>query len=331
MRRRALLHARTLTLTLVVVTTVVAPNASPTSASSTQAGGLYVALGDSIAAGEGARSPSSSYVEQYFGYLQSTRGVTDLANLARPGATSSDLVRSQLPAALEDVNASSDTKAVTIDIGLNDLLSDSNCSVANAPTCPFAANLKTALTDLEAALATDPGAETVQLMQYYNREIGDPDESAARQLLLGTDGTVDCSGTGDQMGLNDLIHCISIQEGAVPVDVLPIFDAAGPAYLADDHLHPNDAGHLAIAKAFGGAATPTTPPPLRCTVPKVTGKPLATAKRLITRAHCSLGRARYRYASAPKGTVLEQRPQPGTKLANLGTVSVTVSRGHEAG
>jgi hypothetical protein len=31
------------------------------------------------------------------------------------------------------------------------------------------------------------------------------------------------------------------------------FDAAGAAFLDLDHLHPDDAGYLAIAKAFGGA------------------------------------------------------------------------------
>lgn len=31
------------------------------------------------------------------------------------------------------------------------------------------------------------------------------------------------------------------------------FDAAGATFLDIDHLHPNDAGHLAIARAFGGA------------------------------------------------------------------------------
>lgn len=129
----------------------------------------------------------------------------------------------------------------------------------------------------------------------YNPDIGTPNASATRQLLLGSDGKVDCSGTGAALGLNDLIHCISIEQGAKPIDVLPIFDAAGAAFLASDHLHPNDAGHLAIAKAFGGAATPTAPPPppppssptLTASKPKlsraIAGKPF-TAWMLVTNA-----------------------------------------------
>jgi lysophospholipase L1-like esterase len=307
----------------VAVSLLIAP------AGSAQQGGLYVALGDSIAAGFGASSLSKSYVQLYYGYLQSSgSGVTELLNPSRPGATSTDLRNQQLGSAVAVINQASDAKAVTIDIGLNDLLRDSNCPTANAPTCPFTANLRAIVAALNEALATDPGDETVQVMEYFNPDIGRSNESARRQQLLGSDGKVDCSGSGAALGLNDLIHCISIGQGAKPVDVLPIFDAAGEAFLDLDHLHPNDAGHLAIARAFGGAAEPAAPPPATmCRVPKVTGKQLKTARRLITRAHCSLGRISYRYSAARKGTVLSQRPRPGLELANGAKVSVTVSRG----
>jgi hypothetical protein len=63
-----------------------------------------------------------------------------------------------------------------------------------------------------------------------------------------------------------------------------------------NHLHPNDAGHLAIAKAFGGAATPTAPPPsaptLGASKPKlssaIAGKPF-TAWMLVTDANSGKG------------------------------------------
>jgi lysophospholipase L1-like esterase len=292
---------------------------------------LYVALGDSIAAGNGASSVFKSYVQLYYGYLQSNgSGVTDLLNPSRPGATSTDLRNGQLVSAVAVIDEPSDTKAVTIDIGINDLYFDyPHCPTANAPTCPFAANLRAILAALNTALATDLGDETVQVMEYYNPSMGTPDASATRQRLLGSDGKIDCSGTGAALGVNDLIHCISIEQGERTVDVLPVFDAAGEAFLASDHQHPNDAGHLAIAKAFGGAATPAAPAPQPlCTVPKVTGKQLRTARQLINRAHCSLGRISYPYAAARKGTVLSQRPRPGLELAN-GTVSMTVSRGRK--
>jgi lysophospholipase L1-like esterase len=105
---------------------LIAP-ASSARTSSAQQGGLYVALGDSIAAGLGASSLVKSYVQLYYGYLQSSgSGVTGILNPSRPGATSTDLRKQQLGNAVAVINQSSDTKAVTIDIGLNDLLRTSS-------------------------------------------------------------------------------------------------------------------------------------------------------------------------------------------------------------
>jgi hypothetical protein len=277
---------------------------SSVGASGTQQSGLYIALGDSIAAGNGASTLLTSYVELYYGYLESNgSGITDLLNRSQAGDTSTDLRNQQLGRAVAAINASSDTKVVTIDIGSNDIFGrgifyDPNCATANAPACRFAGNLRAILAALNAALANDPGDETVQVMEYYNSDIGTLSESTTRQLLLGSDGKVDCSGTGAALGLNDLIHCISIEQGATPVDVLPIFDAAGETFIALDHIHPNDAGHLAIANAFGGAATPTAPPPppsqptLKAGKPKLSrvtaGKPF-TASMLVTNADTGNG------------------------------------------
>jgi lysophospholipase L1-like esterase len=261
-------------------------------ASGAEQGGLYLALGASNTAGFGASTRTKSYVQLYYGYLQSNgSGVTDVLNLSLAGATAADLKDTKLGPAVAAITASSDTKAITIDIGLNDILRDPNCPTANASTCPFADSLRAILTALNAALSSDPGGATVQAIEYYNPAIGTPNASATRQLLLGSDGKIDCDGTGAALGLNDLINCISIEQGAKPVDLLPIFDGAGEAFLASDHLHPSDAGHLAIAKALGGAATPTTPQPplptLRASKPKLSrataGKPF-TASMLVTNA-----------------------------------------------
>jgi lysophospholipase L1-like esterase len=275
---------------------------SSVGATSTAQRGLYVALGDSISAGNGASSAAKSEVQLYYGYLQSNgSGVTDVLNTSRAGVTSTGLRDEQLARAVNAIKDSTtwDAKAVTIDIGINDVKGfDPNCPTANAAGCPLANNLRTILTQLNTALAANPGEETVQVMEYYNPDLGTPSESATRQLLLGTDGVVNCAGTGAALGLNDLIHCISIELGATTVDVLPAFDAAGGAWLAADHVHPNDAGHLAIAQAFGGAATPIAPPAppppltLRATKPKLSrataGKPL-TAWMLVRNARTGKG------------------------------------------
>ena len=239
---------------LALVTSVGASNAKQ--------GGLYVALGDSISGGLGASSPTKSWVQLYYGYLQSRGRVADLYTLALNGATSSDL-RARLHFALDAIRAKSDTKVVTIDIGINDIHGGGGLAClrsASEPGCRLAGNLRAILKAVNTALATDPGTEVVQVMEYYNAGIGTPKASEQRGELLGTDGKIDCAASGTALGLNDLLHCISIEQGAMPIDTLPVFDKAGKAFIAGDHEHPNDAGHRAIARLFGGAARPTSSP-----------------------------------------------------------------------
>jgi lysophospholipase L1-like esterase len=232
---------------------------TPPSAPPPQPDGLYIALGDSISTGDKASAPSKAWVNLYFGYLASNgSGVTKLTSVARSGATSDDLRRIDLGRALANIDLPSDTLRITIDIGMNDLRYLRSCDVPSDPACPVAENLRAILMVLNAQLARDPGDETVQIMEYYNMQIGALEETAWKIRLLGDDRKIDCSGTGRALGLNDLIHCIALEENAIPIDVLPAFDAAGAAFLDVDHIHPNDAGYLAIAKAFGGAVERAT-------------------------------------------------------------------------
>lgn len=226
------------------------PKPKPTPPPPVRREGLYVALGDSISEGIGASAPPKSWVRLYFNHLASSgSGVTRLENLAFRGHTTTDLRTSRLPRAVSIIDDTDDTLRVTINIGVNDA-----CPTPSDPQCPVADNLRAILTTLNEALARDPGDETVQIMEYYNSQVGTPEESARRAYLLGSDLEVDCSGTGGAVGLNDLIRCIGLEKGAAPVDVLPAFDAGGVSFLAADHSHPSDAGHRAIAEAFGGAA-----------------------------------------------------------------------------
>jgi hypothetical protein len=172
-------------------------------------------------------------------------------NLARPGQTSSGLRNVSLPIAVATIDGPTDTLRVTITIGLNDRCDNPN------DRCAVPDNLRAILTALNEALARDPGEEAIQIMEYYNPGIGTSQESATRRRLLGSDLKVDCSASGSAIGLNDLIHCIAFENNAAPIDVLPAFDAGGESFLAADHLHPSDAGHLAIARAFGGAVERT--------------------------------------------------------------------------
>jgi lysophospholipase L1-like esterase len=214
---------------------------------------LYIAMGDSLSTSIGASTSARSWVRLYRGQLATSAGVTDLLNVAEPGHTTSDLRRLRLLRAVSAIDGPDDTVWVTITIGAND-----DCAGASEAGCPIAENLRAILVALNDALERDPGDETIQIMEQYNRDIGTSQESATRAYLLGSDLKVDCSATGAAVGLNDLVHCIALEEGALPVEVLSAFDAGGASFLAEDHRHPSDAGHRAIAQAFAGAVAAAT-------------------------------------------------------------------------
>ena len=118
----------------------------------------YVALGDSVARGFEV-SQSFSYVGWMYATYQPSLGVDRLLNRSQNGATSTSLKNDgQLAQALADINATSDTEAVTIDIGGNDYLNHLCTTNWDDPsTCPYRANLASILSQLKAALDADPG------------------------------------------------------------------------------------------------------------------------------------------------------------------------------
>jgi PASTA domain/Domain of unknown function DUF11 len=72
------------------------------------------------------------------------------------------------------------------------------------------------------------------------------------------------------------------------------------------------------------------PPPARprCLVPRLRGKTLAQARRLIVAAGCRLGTTSSRYDSRiPRGRVSAQRPAAGVRVARGARVAVVLSRG----
>jgi hypothetical protein len=319
----------------VALAAVCALTVVPTGQSHRESGAFYIALGDSISVGLGASGPDETWVRQYFGFLESNgSGVTDLLNTAESGQGIGDVINRQLPLALAKINSSTPVRAVTIDIGINDIPFATPCSDSTA-ACAWATDFRSVLSALNGALRTrDPGVR-VQVMEYHDLAFGASRRDEARTALLGVDMKVDCAGRGPAIGLNDLIACVALDEGAVPVDLIPIFDAGGAGFIITDG-HPSNAGHHAIALAFGGAATPTraaptqtpTPTPPSCVVPRVVGKQLAVAKRALTAAHCGVGSVSTRRSkTAAKGIVILQSSPRGTHLSAGGHVNLTVSRG----
>jgi lysophospholipase L1-like esterase len=240
---------------------------------------LYLALGDSLAAGVGASDPTvTGYVPQLYELLRqqlacqpagrpSCRSLA-LRNLGVGGATSTTLIATQLPAAVaelqarnNDRNPHNDVKVVTIDIGGNDLFGvvSSACATGPSPECAaliqarleaFAVNFTLILGQLRAAA----GPDTVLIaMTYYN-----PLPSCRLASLAPLADAVLEGGLGVTVGLNDLIRSIAAAHGVL---VAETYGQLGPGELVggDDCLHPNDAGYQVITEAFAAALAEARP------------------------------------------------------------------------
>ena len=250
---------------------------------------VYLALGDSLAAGVGAVSLKAQgayegrvgYVLRFFHALRASTGGEPqvLTNLAVRGETSESFVdKGQLASAVAAINdPDTDVQVVTLDIGGNDLLAVLGGACANPanPDClgaveealsRFAEKYSTILGTLRAALADDPGAETILVMTYYNPfgGTGLAAEALADSALLGTDGAINCATGGARFswGLTDLIACLGMGFSVLGVtvqvvDVYPLFgdNALALTHIVEGDIHPNNAGHKLIAEAFAAAYT----------------------------------------------------------------------------
>jgi beta-lactam-binding protein with PASTA domain len=71
--------------------------------------------------------------------------------------------------------------------------------------------------------------------------------------------------------------------------------------------------------------------PGRCTVPRVEGLPLATARHVLARAHCRVRHVRWNHWYLKPGCyVYSQTPMPGTMLPRGGKVNLRASRGRKS-
>ena len=94
---------------------------------------------------------------------------------------------------------------------------------------------------------------------------------------------------------------------------------------------PGDANYKPapnVARTFGIARATTLKPPVRCSAPKLVGKRLTTARRLLKQRHCAAGTTKYVYSKqAKKGIVVAQGVRPGRVLAAGTKIKLTVGRG----
>ena len=218
----------------------------------------YVVLGDSVSYGTGA-GPGTSFAQRLYGSLQASHSADVLINRAQPGVTAAGGRGTQLALALGDINAPSDTVAMTAGFGGNEALTGSCNLEWDSPSCPLRANLDYIFSELTQALIADPGAEFTGVLAYYNPKIGSAQEAAFAEIILGADGALGCLDAGDDLGLNDVI-AQEAGDHLLPVaNTYPAMKSAGPSAISGDQIHPNDLGHEVIAQTFRDAA-PICPP-----------------------------------------------------------------------
>jgi lysophospholipase L1-like esterase len=227
---------------------------------------LYVALGDSWAAGVGASLPSEGYVPQLHAALQrrlDCRGWRrpgckrlELVNLAQGGATAPSLIESQLPAAVallmqrnRDRDRRNDVKVVTLHIGGNDVVPPilAACSVQIDATCvevftnamaEYRRNLRTTLGSLRAA----GGDRTRIVIGTYDNMLVPPCPVSPPPGNPIQEGSADL-----EPGLYDVMRQVARRYRAEVAEVVGSFE---PGDMVGDCRHPNDSGYDKVTQVF---------------------------------------------------------------------------------
>lgn len=237
---------------------------------------VYLALGDSLAWGDGASDPAATaYVPLFADYVAGTPhgDAKQLVNLAVGGETTTTFLGAQLTAAEAVINdPDTDVRVVTLSIGGNDLLNllnettdacwidptSTDCQGALAVALgSVATNYPVLLTRLAIALAGDVGDEDLYLTVLYNPFGGTASsfELPVDVALVGGDFAVDCTEFGNPAttGLDDIVACIG---GGFGWDVINGYTLFGDNALALTHIgdagfniHPNDAGYWLLFEA----------------------------------------------------------------------------------
>lgn len=237
----------------------------------------YVAVGDSLAWGDGASTPTETgYVALLADYFAGAPhgSAKSLLNFAVRGETTASILDGQVGAAMAAIgDPSTDTRVVTLSLGGNDvgaLLNDPGDPCVQDPTsltCRLlvagalqgvAERFPVVLGSISAALAADDGSERLYVMTVYNPfgGLGDPYESAVDAVLVGSDLAIDCGAAATNptaAGLNDIISCTALAFGATVVDAYPVIgdDALALTHIGEGTFdtHPNDDGYALLAKA----------------------------------------------------------------------------------
>lgn len=209
---------------------------------------VYLSLGDSVAAGNGA---SNTHTRSFAALLAEREGEVSLHNIAEAGATTQAVLDDQLARGVAVIETGR-VRFVTISVGGNDL-----AALIPNPACvedplPASCPLDEALAGVEQRLRAivgyirDANADVpIVLLAYPNffSGTGHPFEAPAGRVLP---------------RLNDVIRKVASSYDRLAVaEPFDKFEGEGDALtgVLDEPFdpHPNDAGHAVIAKAFARA------------------------------------------------------------------------------
>ena len=246
-----------------------------------QPGAVYLALGDSVAAGVGASRPSErGYAAVLAGYLDRQVGQpVQRLHEAVPGETTASLLAGpQLTDALRSVAAARRAglrvSPITVTVGANDLLrADDDPAARAAALRGVAANLRHLLARLRAATTDEKGRPTADLVVtgYY-------DPTGAGPNLRGTAGWWLAQ-------LDVVIEREARRAAATWVDVAAVVrgrEAELTWYPSD--IHPTNDGHRAIADAVWQALGYDAQPPairIERPAPGLLARPVPTVLAIV--------------------------------------------------
>ncbi len=205
--------------------------------------GVYISLGDSVAAGNGSSDKAAT---SYAALLARDEGNLDLRNYAVAGATTQDVIDKQLPDAL---SLDGEIAFITISVGGNDLaglIPNAACRDETLPAaCPLDETLRgveTRYSELVARLRAAHPDTPIVLLGYPN-------------FFSGTGHVFEAPATRVMPRLDDVIRGAAAKYPHAGVaDAAPAFEGRGRelTHVLDPQFdpHPTDAGHRLIADAF---------------------------------------------------------------------------------
>ncbi len=209
-------------------------------------GEVYVALGDSLAAGYTVSEPEQAFVARIAAAIRQEQPI-EVRNFAVSGATSRSLLERQLPEAISFIEAQQEVgvrvSPITLTIGGNDALrvKDAPLDVRRRTVAAVEANIGTALDQLIAATTDPSGRRTadIAVMNYYNLFPGDPEDETGPTYWANQ--------------LNAAIARAATARGVAVADVASAFAGGNVyryTYIATGDIHANPDGHALIAEQF---------------------------------------------------------------------------------